>query len=146
MKIKIFNVVVYSMLGWSILSATYLALPIEYQEMIPQFNWLTALISGGSTALLGTGGLAVKTWLTNAKVQSDEKYNVLANKFMQLVAFYDEAKVAYNELTTKYDMLDKSIRYNSKLLSIDLQTKLDNPLITETARNLIEGIANEKEE
>ena len=133
MKAKIFNLTIYIMLGWSILSAVYLALPIEYQEMLPQMNWLTAVISGGSTALLGTGGLAVKTWLTNAKVQSDSKYALLADKFLNLTTKYDDLSVKYNDVV-------KAIEENNTLLKVELKTKLDNPLITETSRQAIEGV------
>ena len=133
MKTKLFNVVVYSMLGWSILSATYLALPIEYQEMLPQFNWLTAVISGGSTMLLGTGGLAVKTFLTNARVQSDSKYLLLGEKFLELTTKYE---VLHSDYQTVVSAIDR----NNLLLSIDLKTKLSNPLIDATAKALIEGV------
>jgi len=65
MKNKIFNIIVYAMLGWSIVSAGYMALPVEYQAMIPDFNWLTALISGGSTMMLGIGA-----WQSNSSWQA----------------------------------------------------------------------------
>lgn len=133
MKAKIFNVVVYSMLGWSILSAVYLALPVEYQEMLPQMNWLTAVISGGSTALLGSGGLAVQSFMTKAKVTADTKYVDIASKFLKLV---DE----YKALEAKYNDVVKAIEENNTLLKVELKTKLDNPLITETSRQAIEGV------
>ena len=139
MKTKIFNVIVYSMLGWSILSATYLALPVEYQAMIPQFNWLTALISGGSTALLGTGGLAVSTFLNKVKATTDEKVNLVASQFIELVNKYDEVVVKYNALI-------ESVDYNNLLLKADLKTKLSNPLITQESKELIEQVLiNENE-
>lgn len=133
MKAKIFNVVVYSMLGWSILSAVYLALPVEYQEMLPQMNWLTAVISGGSTALLGSGGLAVQSFMTKAKVTADTKYVDIVSKFLKLV---DE----YKALEAKYEDIVISIERNNILLATDLKTKLSNPLIDETSKELIEGV------
>lgn len=133
MKTKLFNITVYAMLGWSIVSAVYVALPVEYQAMIPQFNWLTAVVSGGSTLLLGSGGLAVQAWLSKARTTSDAKYNLLAEKFLTLTQKYDEIKTAYTQVVA-------SVNENNKLLKIDLNTKLSNPLIDETARNMIEQV------
>ncbi len=139
MKTKIFNVIVYSMLGWSILSATYLALPVEYQAMLPEFNWLTALISGGSTALLGTGGLAVSNFLNRVKTATDDKVNLVASQFIELANKYDEVIV-------KYDELIESVDYNSRLLQVELQTKLSNPLITDESKALIEQVLTNENE
>ena len=132
-KTKIFNIVVYAMLFWSILSAGYLALPAEYQEMLPQMNWLVAVISGGSTALLGSGGLAVQAYLAKAKTTSDTKFNLLKDNYLQLVDHYISLENQYKELKTSVD-------YNNKLLAVDLKTKLDNPLITETSEQLIKQV------
>lgn len=139
MKKAIFNIIVYTMLAWSIFSATYLALPIEYQEMLPDMNWVTALISGGSTGLLGSGALFVKTLLDKAKASNDEKVNLVANQFIELVGKYDEVTAKYNELV-------KSIDYNNLLLKAELKTKLTNPLITDESKVLIEQVLiNENE-
>ena len=139
MKKTIFNVVVYSMLAWSIFSATYLALPIEYQEMLPDMNWLTALVSGGSTALFGSGALFVKTLLDKTKIATDEKVNLVASQFIELVNKYDEVTANYNELV-------KSIDYNNLLLQAELKTKLTNPLITEESKALIEQVLTNENE
>ena len=139
MKKAIFNVVVYSMLAWSIFSATYLALPIEYQEMLPDMNWLTALVSGGSTALFGSGALFVKTLLDKTKIATDEKVNLVASQFIELVNKYDEVTANYNELV-------KSIDYNNLLLKAELKTKLTNPLITEESKALIEQVLTNENE
>lgn len=130
MKTKLFNFTVYAMLGWSIVSAGYMALPPDIQAMIPQFNWLTAVISGGSTLLLGTGGLAVQTWLAKAKTSSTAKYNELGNLFLTLTQ-------KYNEVTAKYDEIKTSTDYTNKLIATELQTKLSNPMLDDTARQLI---------
>lgn len=136
-KNGLFNVVVYSMLGWSVLSALYVSMPIEIQEMLPQMNWLTAVVSGGSTALLGTGGLAVKTFMTSAKNVSNEKYALLGTKFLEL-------KGEYDKLGVKYDEVNATIENLSKLVKIDLESKLSNPLIDEKTKELIEGVVNEE--
>jgi hypothetical protein len=138
MKTKIFNIVVYTMLSWSMLSAGYLALPVEYQEMIPQMNWLMAVVGGGSTLLLGSGGLAVNAYINKARIESNAKYNLLGNEFLKLADNYKEMK---DEVT----LLRSDMAINNKLLKIDLKTKLSNPLIDEAAKALVEGAIHEEE-
>lgn len=133
MKTKLFNVLIYTMLGWSVLSAVYLALPVEYQEMLPQMNWLTALISGGSTALLGTGGLAVQTFLTKAKATTNETFSMLKENYSEIVNEYRILKAQYNELKS-------TLEYNSTLLRAELKAKLSNPLIDEEVKALLEQV------
>lgn len=134
-KTALFNITVYSMLAWSILSAVYVALPVEYQAMLPQMNWITAVISGGSTALIGTGGLVVRSWLDNARKVSDEKLSVVAGQFLTLVN-------KYNELSEQVNKMTEATAYNNRLLTVELQTKLTNPMITDTARQLITQVLN----
>lgn len=135
LKTALFNITVYTMLVWSILSATYLALPVEIQAMLPQMNWLTAVVSGGSTALIGTGGLVVRSWLDNARKVSDDKLNLFAANIMQL-------RESYNTVATKYDELTAATNYNNQLLAVELRTKLTNPMITDAARTLITEVLN----
>jgi len=144
MKKALFNITVYGMLGWSIISATYMALPTDVQALIPQMNWFSALISGGSTLLVGSGGLAVQSFLTKAKTKSDEKYNSLANEFLKMADGYLklEAKVSSLEKVTLES--NKITQRNNVLHETELKTKLDNPMLTQTARELIESILNEK--
>lgn len=133
MKKILLNVVIYSMLGWSVLSAVYLALPIEYQAMLPEFNWLTALISGGSTALLGTGGLALQNFLTKAKVTTNDTFAMLKDNYAEIVNEYRILKAQYEELKT-------TVAYNNELLKVELKTKLTNPMTTDTAAELIKQV------
>ena len=133
MKKTLFNIVIYSMLGWSTISAVYLALPIEYQAMIPEFNWLTALISGGSTALLGTGALTVQTFLTKAKATSNETFSMLKANYSEIVNEYRILKAQYSELKS-------TLEYNSTLLRAELKAKLSNPLIDEEVKALLEQV------
>jgi len=138
MKKKLLNIAIYVLLGWSMLSAGYLALPVEYQEMLPQMNWLTAVVSGGSTFLLGSGGLALQRMLNKTNKDYTTKYIQLGQEFLNL-------KGKYDELGVKVDGLESTNKELVKLLKIDLQSKLDNPMLTDKARALIEGAIYEKE-
>lgn len=139
MKKVLFNIVIYTMLGWSVLSAVYLALPVEYQEMLPDFNWLTALISGGSTALLSTGALTVQSFLNKSKTTTNETFTLLKDNYSEIVNEYKILKTQYAELKTTLD-------YNNELLRAELKAKLSNPLIDEEVKSLLEQvIINDKQ-
>jgi len=145
MKKQFLNIAVYVLLGWSMLSAGYLALPVEYQEMLPQMNWLTAVVSGGSTLVLGTGGLALQRILSKTSQDYTTKYIELGQEFLNLKSEYDKLGDKVNELqSTNKDLF--------KLLKVDLEAKLDNPMLTDKARALIEGaihkegVLNEKKD
>ena len=139
MKKVLFNIVIYTMLGWSVLSAVYLALPVEYQAMLPDFNWLTALISGGSTALLSTGALTVQSFLNKSKTTTNETFTLLKDNYGEIVNEYKILKTQYAELKTTLD-------YNNELLRAELKAKLSNPLIDEEVKSLLEQvIINDKQ-
>lgn len=138
MKKKLLNIGVYSMLGWSILSAGYLILPVEIQNMIPQMNWFTALISGGSTFLLGSGGLFITNMLNKSKLET-------IDKFATIITHYIEMKTAYNEMKASTDENNILLKRTNLLIEADLKAKLDNPMISDATRELIEGVLNDKE-
>lgn len=140
---------VYALLLWSLLTGIYAVLPQEAKDLIPQFNELTAIVSGGATALIGSGGLVFKTWLTKARVEADEKYTDVASKFLIITE-------KYGELTKAYNSLEKSVKESAKiyeekidrlerLVETDLKAKLSNKLIDEKVREMIEGTLDEEE-
>lgn len=142
MKEKLFNIVVYSMLAYTVAVAGYGALPTEYQNMIP-FNWVTALVSGGTTGLLGTAGLLIKSNLHKADIKSTEKFSLL-------MASYEDVKKAYKDVTKsveamkhEYESAKQELARTNKLLEIELKAKLSNKLIDKEVRELIEGGLNE---
>ncbi len=144
MKQKIFNVVVYSMLAYSIMNAGYIALPVEYQELIPQWNQLVALVSGGSTLLMGLGGLTVQNYLNNAREKADQKFNLLAQNYLNLERKYDVVENTYKSLVKSTDKQTHSIERLISLVKVDLQAKLSNPLIDSEVQKLIEGVIKDE--
>ena len=145
MKKKILNLVTFAMIGWGAISAIYLALPLEIKELLPNMNWVTAVVSGGSTTLLGSASLYIQNYINRFKTSSNSTlqslYETLSNnkvEYENIIKSNLEIKEAYQEMTTAFIE-------NTKLLKISLETKLDNPLLTEASRELIEGVLNEEE-
>lgn len=147
MKNKLFNVIVYGLLVYSILTGVHTALPPEYQ--ISGFSNLTALISGASTALVGSAGLAIKSWLSSAKKTAETKQIEVYKEFIKIVEKYEklEAKLTATEKTAeeRYQVEAGERARIIALLETDLKAKLSNKLIDEETRALINGVLNEKE-
>ena len=140
MKKKLFNVVVYGLLAFAIVNASYLALPPELQAMIPQYNDLVAIVMGGSTALMSFGGLKVQEYLNSAKTESSEKFNVLAENYLALEKKYNVIENSYKIMKAAQDLTTKAVERNNQLLEVDLQAKLSNPMIDEEVKKLIESV------
>jgi hypothetical protein len=140
MKQKLFNVVVYGLLTFSVVNAGYLALPVELQQLIPQYNDLVAVVMGGSTSLLALGGIKVQDYMNRAKSEADSKFNLLAQNYLNLERKYDILDNSYKALKIAQDLTTQAIEHNSKLLEIDLQAKLSNPLIDAKIEELIKGV------
>jgi hypothetical protein len=130
-KGKLFNIGVYTLLGYSILSFVYLSLPVEYQDIL-DLDWLTALVSGSSTFLLGSGAVAVRAFLTKAKNEQLDMNKTAMDKWLAMVGHYQALQEELAKVKTQNDEL-------IKLLKIDLGSKLSNPLIEQTIKEQIEG-------
>ena len=143
MKTKIFNLVTYSFLIYSILCAVFVALPQEYQDKLPQFNWVTALVSGGSTALIGTGGVVVNSFMNKTRQDSTIKYASISEKYLEIKDAYKCLNDEIIELRNEYVSLNNLLKRNNQLLETDLKAKLSNPLIEAEVKKMIEGVTSE---
>ena len=143
MKNKIFNLVTYSFLAYSILCAVFVSLPQEYQDTLPQFNWLTALISGGSTALIGTGGIVISSLMNKTKQETSLQFTAISEKYIEMKNSYHSMKNELESLKQEYMNINNSIKRNNQLLEADIKAKLSNPLIDSEVKKIIEGITNE---
>ena len=114
MRTKLFNIVSYALLITSLASFGYTQLPAEYQALIPQFNWLSAILTGGTLGAIGSGALFV-----------DYKLRANESKYLELL----RAVVA----------LQKEAEENNKLLKADLSAKLSSSLVEEKVKQIIEG-------
>jgi hypothetical protein len=144
MKQKLFNVVVYGLLAFSVVNAGYLALPVELQDMIPQYNDLMAIVMGGSTSLLALGGLKVQDYMNRAKTEADSKFNLLAQNYLNLERKYDVIENSYKILKNAQDLTTKAVERNNELLKVDLQAKLSNPMIDAKVEELIKGVIDDE--
>lgn len=136
---KLFNLISIIMLLWTIISGAYLALPQEYKDLIPQFNWLTALVSGGSTGILGTTILLVDSYMKKNKADVDTKYFDLAKKFLEINEKYSNLEKKVEISTAETMKSNDLIAKTNRLLEIDLESKLSNPLVENFIKEKIRG-------
>ena len=145
MKKVIFNIIIYVFLIYALACVAYMTLPAEYQEMLPQFNWLTALVSGGSTAVLGGGGLAISAMSKKSKMEMIDKFSLVANNYITLEKKYDIIIEGQKNKEKRDIEIDRLLRRVEKLLEADLGAKLSNTLIDAKTKEMIEGVLNDKE-
>lgn len=144
---KIFNLLSIVFLLWTIISGAYLALPQEYKDLIPEFNWLTAVVSGGSTGILGTTILLIQNYFKKKDMDYSNKYLDLAQKFLELRED-NKATLEENKLMREENkVIREEIAKTNKLITLDLQSKLSNPLVEEYIKEKIrgEGVDEQKE-
>lgn len=136
---KLFNLISIVMLLWTIIAGAYLALPQEYKDLIPEFNWLTALVSGGSTGILGSTMLLVNNFMKKNQNSVDSKYLDLANRFLALNEKYQSLENEVKQNTRMQFETNELLDKTNNLLSIDLESKLSNPLVEDFVKEKIRG-------
>lgn len=143
---KTFNFISIIMLVWTIISGAYLALPVEYKELIPEFNWITALVSGGSTGVLGTAILVVDNFIKKNELSVDGKYLDLANKFLALNDKYTALQKKVENQIEEQKETNELLQKTNRLISVNLESKLSNPLVEDFIKDKIRGEVIAKEE
>lgn len=136
---KIFNFISFIMLLWTILSGIYLGLPQEIKDMIPKLTPFTMALTGGSTGILGTTILIVDRFLKKNQVEVDTKYLDLATKFLALSDKYLNLEKKVDRNTETQNKTNELIDKNNRLLGIDLESKLSNPLVENFIKEKIRG-------
>ena len=68
----------------------------------------------------------------------------MVDKFLTIVDGYNIMSDKVQSLTAENSVLTESINKLTKLVSIDLKTKLSNPMIDQTAKEAIEGVLYEQ--
>lgn len=139
----LFNVFIYANLIFALASATYAALPVEYQ-VLQGLDVHFILIGGGTTTLLGSAGLYLKHLMSKHDIEVKDTTNMALEKFLTLTREYARLSKENQDIKSLVQILITKQDQTNKLLETDLSAKLSNPLIDETVKALIEGVLNEK--
>lgn len=130
------NIITVITLLIGVVSAIYLALPIDLQDKIPLNikEVILLLIANG-----GLGGFLafIKFYRNNDKRENENKnaeiIGLIANLSKELVKLRDENVKKDNEII---GLINRDI----ELKEVDLQIKKNNPLLQETLKELIEKV------
>lgn len=103
----------------SIASFSYLALPLEIQNMFPEWNWLSSIMFGGSTGVVGIGAVYLK-------------YQEAVNRQKQ--------ETIYNTVLGEVRDLKRDIKRDIELNETSLKIKRDDKFINAEAKRLIDEV------
>lgn len=150
MKDKLLSFISYSILAYALVSTAWTSIP-ELQALFPEYtSQISAWISVPS-AVVGAVVLRVQSFLSKARSTDLQVFDGLKESYKSVKQSYSDMQLAtkqtINDLTSKYDTLKSS--YDSmkkatdeliKLVKVDLQAKLSNPLIDEKVKELIDEV------
>lgn len=160
MKSKLLNIVSYSLIGYSV-GAAFMGTVPELQALIPQFTTQLAVWTGIPASTMGAIGLSVQSYINSARKTDltmnqgvvggldkvfkkvDEVIEKQDKVITNLSSKYDGLERKYDDLKTEYKALTGSLNTLVKLVRVDLEAKLSNPLIDEEVKKLIEGALDE---
>lgn len=160
MKKKLFTLFTYANLGVMAINSLYFVIPPEYQAMIPNYNWLTAIVAGGATGIIGMLSLYAKSYLQKEGNKNIEIVGKIIDKVVSLEEELIKVKTSNAEVIREVKNLDggsnktnlnierltNEIAKNNRLQVADLESKMTNPLIDKEALSKIkELLANEEE-
>lgn len=115
----VYLVVTSVFLVTSIASFSYLALPLEIQNMFPEWNWLSSITFGGSTGVVGIGAVYLK-------------YQEAVNRQKQ--------ETIYNTVLGEVRDLKRDIKRDIELNETSLKIKRDDKFINAEAKRLIDEV------
>jgi hypothetical protein len=103
------------------------------------------------SAVVGAVALRVQSFLTKARTTDLKVFDGLKESYESVKQSYSDMQLAtkqtINDLTSKYDTLKQSYETMRKatdelikLVKVDLESKLSNPLIDEKVKELIEEV------
>lgn len=160
MKKKVLDIFIYGSLIVSVVSFGYNALPEHIQDLMPNFNWLTSLLLGGTTGLFGAGGMAVTSILTKERARVDELVHAIVESFKptaELILELEEVlkglkfeleqvKGEKNRENFNVNKIIKDITDVKELLMVLVKSKDTNPFLDDDIKDLIKGVLENDEE
>lgn len=157
---KLLNIFIGINFAWVGINAIYFGLiPEHIRVMLPEYNWLTALVSGGATGFFGSAAIYVKSLLSKERKDTSEiveKQNNIIFSLLDAITSLEEKvlkadkkidtnNLEVNKINIHYGELIKQIKRLIKLQEVDLASKLTNPLLDEDKAEEIRGVLSEKE-
>jgi len=126
---------------YTLFCGVWSVLPDSIKEQIPQFTWLTALISGGSSATISGLLLVVRNIAADTKNTVIKEYNTLVEQVKDAYAYIDTFKTTINELKSNLQveqLKNKALESKLDLLNsyerIKALKSIENPLTSSSIK------------
>jgi len=143
---KLMKIVSYAMVLYPLAATIWQTMPEEVTSLIPQYTDYIALVTGATSFTIGGGALV---YLSNIDKVKSDSFAV----FNGLYASYEEVKISNSALLAKQENIaNKQIEIEQRqerielLLEAELQAKLSNPFVEDTAKEKIQELLGVEDE
>lgn len=141
---KLYNVVVFVFIGFSIACAIYPNLPTEILTKIPELNQLTVLTMGGTSGVLGGTMLVVNDFIHRAKMDANDQFLLLSKSYLALKESHDALLEKSKAINDAQNESIKRVERLEKMIEVDLRAKLSNRYLSKEIKDEISGVLDEK--
>ena len=158
---KIINALIIIGYTWLTFALVYeFAIPIEYKSKIPLLNNFMLLYSGTFTGVISSALLYMKNFTNNSQKLNITQFMTIREEFSEVFNKIDKLDSVvvkqntninrFNELKEQENIkLDESIKLQketNKLLKLELESRITNPLIDKDIKNKIKAVLNNEED
>lgn len=158
---KIINALIIIGYTWLTFALVYeFAIPIEFKNKIPELNNFMILYSGAFTGVISSALLYMKNFTNNSQKLNITQFMTIRDEFSEVFNKIDKLDSVvvkqntninrFNELKEQENIkLDESIKLQketNKLLKLELESRITNPLIDKDIKNKIKAVLNNEED
>ena len=158
---KIINALIIIGYTWLTFALVYeFAIPIEFKNKIPVLNNFMLLYSGAFTGVISSALLYMKNFANNSQKLNITQFMTIREEFSEVFNKIDKLDSVvvkqntninrFNELKEQENIkLDESIKLQketNKLLKLELESRITNPLIDKDIKNKIKAVLNNEED
>ena len=152
-KEKALRAISVGLIIYPILAVIWKSLPEDITSLIPQYTDYIALVTGGSSAVLGTAGLQLSTVMSSSKIANLEIFNGLNDSYNLLGVTVDKntneianLKNEFIEIKNNQERIESNQQEIITLLKANIEIKLSNPLIKDKAEEIRNKLFGDKNE
>lgn len=160
LKSKLLSIISYGLIGYTTGAAVIQGIP-ELQALMPSFTTQIAVWTGLPAVTLGSIGLAVQSYINKARVTDNVVNQGVVDAVSKLYAQVKDVAELYNQgkgdikelakdmkkniddIRNEYILLRNDVKLLAKLVRVDMEAKLSNPLIDEEVKKMLGDAINE---
>lgn len=156
LKDKLLNGISYILVAYPVAAAVWQFVP-ELANIFPQYTTQIAFLTALPSAVLGAVGLKIQSYVSKSRVNDTALYTTLKSSYDEIVKELNTTKSKYQDLGNEYLTTVKQFTSEVKslkstneklvtLLKADMEVKLDNPMVKDSAKEIINIAINSVQE